>query len=98
MKTLIEAQCGPVVNELCSDNMEDDADILQCLLENIHHTVMTQKRPECRKSLLEVQYFLARDFSYDKHFRKACKVSNIYNQFENKNPISNISFRNSKIF
>ena len=68
----LQAQCGPVVNELCTDNMEDDADILQCLLENIHSTVMIQKRPECRKALLEVQYFLARDFSYDKHFRKAC--------------------------
>ena len=98
MATLIQAQCGPVVNELCSDNMEDDADILQCLLENIHHTVMTQKRPECRKSLLEVQYFLARDFSYDKHFRKACKVKiKNMNCFAKKNILKNFK-KNLKLY
>ena len=45
---------------------------LQCLLENLHNQVLVTQHPECRKNLLEVQYFLARDFSYDKHFRKAC--------------------------
>ena len=68
----LQASCNPVVKTLCGDSMLDDADILQCLLENLHNQVLVTQHPECRKNLLEVQYFLARDFSYDKHFRKAC--------------------------
>ena len=53
--------------------MADDADILQCLLENLHSPTLLNEHINCRQALLEVQYFLSRDFSYDKKFRHACK-------------------------
>ena len=68
----LEAACAPVVNSLCPDTADDDAEILSCLLENVHHEQMIRQRPQCRKALLETQYFLSRDFSWDKRFRRVC--------------------------
>lgn len=68
----LEAACAPVVQTLCPDTVDDDAEILSCLLENVHSTQMVQQSPKCRKALLEVQYFLSRDFTWDKKFRRAC--------------------------
>ena len=72
MDKRLEAYCAPVVESLCPDSLDDDAEILSCLLENVHSDIMVRKRPQCRKALLEVQYFLSRDFSWDKKFRRAC--------------------------
>merc|ERR1712131_395376 len=45
----LQASCNPVVKTLCGDSMLDDADILQCLLENLHNQVLVTQHPECRK-------------------------------------------------
>ena len=68
----LEAACAPVVETLCDDAQDDDAEILSCLLENVHSVQMIKQHPECRQTLLEVQYFLSRDFTWDKKFRRAC--------------------------
>jgi len=68
----LEHLCSPIAAELCKDSNDDDSEVLSCLLENLHSHQMVQEHPLCRKSLLETQYFLSRDFSWDKKFRRAC--------------------------
>lgn len=68
----LEHLCGPVAAQLCKDSDDDDAEVLSCLLENLHSHQLVQEHPQCRKSLLETQYFLSRDFAWDKKFRRSC--------------------------
>ncbi|ESO98200.1 hypothetical protein LOTGIDRAFT_114272 [Lottia gigantea] len=73
-KAILKA-CKPVIKTLCSDE-EDDGSIMNCLMENIDDDEMTNK---CEERLIEIQYFIVRDFRLDaKLYRKCRKFAKKY--------------------
>ena len=56
---VLEETCQPVTNILCSNVKPGEGQVVQCLLENLRHTRMTEG---CRDRLLDVAYFMHRDW------------------------------------
>jgi Golgi apparatus protein 1 len=56
---LLETACRPVIDALCSRIKPGDSNIILCLLENMKNNRMTD---ECEDRLMEVAYFMARDW------------------------------------
>jgi Golgi apparatus protein 1 len=56
---LLETTCRPVIDTLCSRVKPGDSNVVLCLLENIKNHRMTE---ECEDRLMEVSYFMARDW------------------------------------
>ena len=56
---LLETTCRPVIDALCSKLKPGDSNIIMCLLENLRNSRMTE---ECEGRLMEVAYFMARDW------------------------------------
>lgn len=54
--------CIGVVNHVCHDTMGGDARVMSCLMEKIGTNYMV---PECEMALMQIQYFIARDFKLD---------------------------------
>ncbi|XP_071784755.1 Golgi apparatus protein 1-like isoform X1 [Asterias amurensis] len=62
--------CKPVRDKLCKTEDAGDAKVLSCLMENIYSSEMTK---ECETQLLELQYFVSRDFKLDPLLYKNCQ-------------------------
>ncbi|XP_039254984.2 Golgi apparatus protein 1-like [Styela clava] len=62
--------CTPVVQTACSHLKDGDPMILSCLMDHLHSDAMVE---DCRNRLLELQYFISRDFTLDPIFMKKCK-------------------------
>lgn len=62
--------CFHVVKIACKGLTGGDARIMTCLMDNIGEEVMTE---ECEDALIQIQYFVARDFKLDTQLFKACK-------------------------
>jgi Golgi apparatus protein 1 len=56
---LLETACRPVIDALCPRIKPGDSNIIMCLLDNLKNTRMTE---ECEDRLMEVAYFMARDW------------------------------------
>jgi Golgi apparatus protein 1 len=56
---LLETACRPVIDILCPRIKPGDSNIILCLLDNLKNTRMTD---ECEDRLMEVAYFMARDW------------------------------------
>jgi len=56
---LLETACRPVIDTLCPRIKHDYSNITMCLLDNLKNTRMTE---ECKDRLMEVAYFMARDW------------------------------------
>lgn len=69
MDRALATACGPVATTLCKHHEKGDPLVLSCLVENLHSKGMTA---ECKQRLLEMQFFLARDFSLDVNFYRKC--------------------------
>ncbi|XP_076110443.1 Golgi apparatus protein 1-like isoform X3 [Mytilus galloprovincialis] len=67
-KVLMKA-CMPVVQTACRNIQAGDARILNCLMEKIDDDVMTD---ECEERLMEIQYFVMRDWRLDANLFKHC--------------------------
>ncbi|KAK3085351.1 hypothetical protein FSP39_001959 [Pinctada imbricata] len=61
--------CEPVVETACRDVPRGEAHILNCLMEKVDTDAMTD---ECEARLMEIQYFIARDFKLDAALYKNC--------------------------
>lgn len=61
---LIEGALGP-----CANYLESPTSTLTCLMQHVDSKDMSK---ECEKRLLEVQYFLARDWTLDPELYQAC--------------------------
>ncbi|KAK3610023.1 hypothetical protein CHS0354_032371 [Potamilus streckersoni] len=70
-RVLAEA-CEPVVKTICKDIPSSDGGrVMNCLMENLDNTnLMTE---ECEERLMEIQYFVVRDFRLDPTLYKYCK-------------------------
>ncbi|KAL3859182.1 hypothetical protein ACJMK2_009412 [Sinanodonta woodiana] len=69
-RVLAEA-CEPVVNTICRDIPSSDGGrVMNCLMENLDNTkFMTE---DCEEKLMEIQYFVVRDFRLDPSLYKYC--------------------------
>nr|XP_029727793.1 Golgi apparatus protein 1-like isoform X1 [Aedes albopictus] len=67
---VLRKACKPVVDVACSDTEGGDARVMSCLMEKIGTNFMNQ---ECETALLEIQYFVARDFKLDPQLYRNCK-------------------------
>lgn len=54
--------CKPVVDVACRDAKSGDARVMSCLMEKLGTNFM---RPDCEIALMQIQYFVARDFKLD---------------------------------
>nr|CAB3249303.1 Golgi apparatus protein 1 [Phallusia mammillata] len=70
MDKVLSRACNRVINTMCGDLAEGDPMVLSCLMENLYSPKMPK---ECEKHLLELQYFISRDFFLDPVFYKKCK-------------------------
>ncbi|KAK7114849.1 Golgi apparatus protein 1-like [Littorina saxatilis] len=66
----LQLACGDVVSAVCSHIRPGNGAIISCLMDNLDEDDMTD---ECEERLLEIQYFVARDFRLDPDLYKSCK-------------------------
>ena len=59
---LLETTCRSVIDTLCPRIKPGNSNIIMCLLNNLRHSSMTE---DCEDRLMEVAYFMARDWRYD---------------------------------
>ncbi|KAL3281561.1 hypothetical protein HHI36_004769 [Cryptolaemus montrouzieri] len=62
--------CYPVVQTLCRNIKGGDAKVMSCLMDNIGDEGMLDN---CEDALMQIQYFVARDFKLDPQLYSACK-------------------------
>ncbi|XP_032671298.1 Golgi apparatus protein 1 [Odontomachus brunneus] len=67
---VLREQCQPVVNVACTGVHGGDARVISCLMEQLGTERMTEA---CEIALVQIQYFIARDFKLDPQLYKACK-------------------------
>ncbi|XP_043245383.1 Golgi apparatus protein 1-like [Amphibalanus amphitrite] len=64
---VLRQACSPVAREACAD--ADPGEMLSCLAEAVGTEAMT---PACEQVLLQIQFFMSRDFKLDPQLYKAC--------------------------
>lgn len=67
---VLREQCQSVVNLACRDVHGGDARVISCLMEQLGTGRMTEA---CEAALVQIQYFVARDFKLDPQLYRACK-------------------------
>ncbi|CAG9814540.1 unnamed protein product [Phaedon cochleariae] len=71
---VLQQACDPVVKVSCRHIKGGDARIMSCLMDNLRSDTMTE---DCENALLEIQYFVARDFKLDPQLYRACRQDGI---------------------
>lgn len=59
---VLRRACKPVVDVACRDAENGDARVMSCLMEKLGTNYMV---PDCEIALMQIQYFVARDFKLD---------------------------------
>ncbi|CAF3645191.1 unnamed protein product [Rotaria sordida] len=67
---LLETACRSVIDTLCTRVKPGDSNVIMCLLDNLKNTRMTE---ECEDRLMEVAYFMARDWRLTPRLLGACQ-------------------------
>ncbi|XP_076374077.1 Golgi apparatus protein 1 [Tachypleus tridentatus] len=67
---ILRENCKPVVDLLCKDIRHGDGNVLSCLMDHLDGAHMIDS---CRTTLLQIQYFLARNFELDPGLYKGCR-------------------------
>lgn len=68
---VLHEACSSVVRSVCRDVKGGNARVISCLMDNIGADHMTD---ECEDALIQIQYFVARDFKLDPQLYRACMV------------------------
>ncbi|XP_015515645.1 Golgi apparatus protein 1 [Neodiprion lecontei] len=63
--------CRSVVDVACRDVRAGDSRVISCLMDKLGTTIMTV---ECEAALVQIQYFVARDFKLDPQLYRACRA------------------------
>ncbi|KAH7727487.1 Cysteine rich repeat family protein [Aphelenchoides avenae] len=66
---VLYASCKPLIEGKCQMDAVSEANTLTCLMRHLDGPDMTD---ECEKRLVEVQYFMARDWALDPQLYDAC--------------------------
>lgn len=67
---VLHEACFPVVQSVCRDVKGGDARVISCLMDNIDTEHMKE---DCEDALIQIQYFVARDFKLDPQLFRECK-------------------------
>lgn len=67
--------CKPVVDAACRDARGGDARVMSCLMEKLDTRYM---RPDCEQALMQIQYFVARNFKLDPQLYRHCKADAVH--------------------
>lgn len=67
---VLQEACQSVVTQACQGIQGGDARVMSCLMDNIGTNAMTD---ECENALVQIQYFVARDFNLDPLLYRSCK-------------------------
>lgn len=62
--------CKAVVDVACPDTDNGDARVMSCLMDKIGTKYM---KPDCETALMQIQYFVARDYKLDPQLYRSCK-------------------------
>uniref|UniRef100_A0A8D9A3D6 Golgi apparatus protein 1 n=1 Tax=Cacopsylla melanoneura TaxID=428564 RepID=A0A8D9A3D6_9HEMI len=66
---ILKEACQAVVNQACKGIRGGDARVMSCLMDNLDTDIMTAP---CEAALIQIQYFIARDFELDPPLYRAC--------------------------
>lgn len=72
---ILHDACQPVVDLSCRDVRGGNARVISCLMEQIGTDKMLEA---CENALLQIQYFIARDFKLDPQLYKACHADAVH--------------------
>lgn len=67
---VLKEQCELIANVVCKNVQGGDARMISCLMEQLGTDKMTEA---CETALVQIQYFVARDFKLDPQLYRACK-------------------------
>ncbi|XP_018326849.1 Golgi apparatus protein 1 isoform X2 [Agrilus planipennis] len=67
---VLHEACIPVVRIACKDIRGGNARVMSCLMDTLGTDQMTE---ECENALMQIQYFVARDFKLDPQLYTACR-------------------------
>ncbi|XP_058449131.1 Golgi apparatus protein 1 isoform X1 [Malaya genurostris] len=67
---VLRKACKSVVDVACADTEGGDARVMSCLMEKLGTNFMNA---ECELNLLQIEYFVARDFKLDPQLYRNCK-------------------------
>ncbi|XP_018575039.1 Golgi apparatus protein 1-like [Anoplophora glabripennis] len=67
---ILQQACYPVVKVACKDLLGGDAKVMSCLMDKLGTDYMNE---ECENALIQIQYFVARDFKLDPQLYRGCK-------------------------
>lgn len=67
---VLQEACQPVVDLYCKDVKPGHGRVMSCLMDHVGSYHMAES---CREALLQIQYFVARDFKLDPALYKECK-------------------------
>lgn len=67
---ILRKACKPVVDRACRELEGGNGRVMSCLMEKLGTNFMSD---ECENALLQIQYFISRDFKLDPQLYKACK-------------------------
>lgn len=62
--------CKPVVDASCSNVDGGNARVMDCLMNKVGTQLM---RPDCEAALMQIQYFVARDFKLEPQLYRSCR-------------------------
>lgn len=66
---VLKEACQSVVNVACRGIRGGNARVMSCLMDKLDSDVMTES---CETALIQIQYFVARDFELDPQLYKSC--------------------------
>ncbi|CAF1219022.1 unnamed protein product [Rotaria magnacalcarata] len=69
---LLETACRPVIDTLCPRMKAGNSNVVLCLLDNLKNARMTE---ECEDRLMEVAYFMARDWRLTPRLMRTCQTN-----------------------
>lgn len=67
---ILHDACQSVVDVACRDLRGGDATVMSCLMEKLQTDYMTKN---CEKALMQIQYFVARDYKLDPQLYRSCR-------------------------
>lgn len=67
---ILRKACKPVVDKACQEVTGGNGRVMSCLMEKLGTVIMTS---DCEAALIQIQYFISRDFKLDPQLYKACK-------------------------
>lgn len=73
---ILRNACKPVVDKACRKVNGGSGRVMSCLMEKLGTDLMN---PDCENALLQIQYFISRDFKLDPQLYKACRYDAVTN-------------------